>query len=116
LALRPLRASLTTLVSIKYIWRGSRVLDPLEILVAPDVGHGKQQFGERPLAWPGERRGEKRAVFGLNAAAVRARARFQRSNDFIVDSAHQQIRHSLAPNSMIAKISRCWALCKVLSH
>jgi hypothetical protein len=49
-ALLPFRASLITLVSIKYIAGGPRLLNALEILIPADIGHRRQDLREREAA------------------------------------------------------------------
>jgi hypothetical protein len=50
-ACEPLRASLMTLVSIKYIGVGRGLALTLEICVAPYIRHGGQQVGQFAAGW-----------------------------------------------------------------
>src|SRR5580693_3123036 len=88
-ALARFRISLTTLVSIKYIRGTLGRVDPLEIRVDTDVRHRGQYLGEGPPARARERGREDCAMFRFGAAAVGSSALLERSDDLVIDSAHQ---------------------------
>src|ERR1700722_17194458 len=90
-ALACFRASLITLVSIKYMRGEFGRVHPLEILVEAHVRHRRQNLSEGASARTRERRRQDCAMLRFGAAAVRPGALLDRPDDLHVDSAHEQI-------------------------
>jgi hypothetical protein len=78
-----------TFVSIKYTARALASLDPFEIRVEANGGHRRHNLGEASPLGMRERSREDSAMFGLRAATMRAGALLERSDDFLIDAAHQ---------------------------
>src|ERR1700712_4499350 len=101
LAFAFLRASLMTLVSIKYIRCLGRRLDALEVLVPTHVRHRSQHFREAALARARQCRREDRPMFSLGASAVRAGTLLERPDNRFIDATNQQVGHTVLP--MVAR-------------
>ena len=95
-ALACFRASLMTLVSIKYMRGEFGRFNPLEIFVETDVGHRRQNHSQGAPARTRSAASELRD-FGLRASAMRSGALLERPYDLVTNSAHQQIGHYCAP-------------------
>jgi hypothetical protein len=93
LARDPLRASLITLVSTKYIGVGHSLRLSREIVVAPHIRHGGQQVGQLAAGWVQQRCREDGTVFGLGAAAMLSGSLFQGSHHGLIYAPHEQISH-----------------------
>jgi hypothetical protein len=68
-------------------------VDPLEIRVETDVRHRRQNLSEGAPARTRERRRQDCAMFRFRAPAMRPGALLERTDDLVIDSAHQQIGH-----------------------
>jgi hypothetical protein len=88
-ALDFLRASLITLVSIKYTGRLEVGLDALEVRVGADVRNRSQQLRQRALARAGESLSQDLSMFRLGASAVCASALLERPHERLIDTANQ---------------------------
>jgi hypothetical protein len=98
-ALALFRASLITLVSIKYIRRSPARSRALEIRVGTDLRHGSKDFGKASPAGMGQRGSQYFPMFGFCAAAVRAGPLLERPHQLFVNSAYQQVSHRVLQKS-----------------
>jgi hypothetical protein len=96
-ALDLLRASLMTLVSIKYTRCPVLVFDALEILVPAHVRHLRQHLGESFPARLHQDRLEQNPVFGLCAATMPGRTALQCIHDSPIKFPDNEIGHDAAP-------------------
>jgi hypothetical protein len=93
LARDPLRASLITLVSTKYIAADHSLRLTREIVVAPHIRHGGQQVGQLAAGWVQQRWREDGTVFGFGAAAMIASPLLQGSHNGFIHAPHEQVSH-----------------------
>jgi hypothetical protein len=91
----PLRASLITLVSTKYIAADHSLRLSREIVVTPHIRHGGQQVGQLAAGWVQQRCREDGTVFGFGAAAMMASPLLQGSHNGFLYAPHEQVSHGL---------------------
>ena len=86
-------ASLTTLVSIKYMRRTPGRVYAFEVRVQADGRHRGQNLGEAASAGTRQRLSQDGAMFRFRAAAMRPGALLERPDEFLIDPAYEQIWH-----------------------
>jgi hypothetical protein len=89
----PLRASLITLVSTKYIAAKRSLRLSREIVVAPHIRHGGQQVCQLAAGWVQQRRCQDGTVLGLSAAAMLSGPLLEGSHHGLLHAPHEQISH-----------------------
>jgi hypothetical protein len=99
LAFALFRASLITLVSIKYISRSPARSRALEVRVGTDLRHGSKDFGKASPAGTGQRGSQYFPMFGFCAAAVCAGPLLERPHQLFINSTYQQVGHRVLQKS-----------------
>jgi hypothetical protein len=96
-----LRASLMTLVSTKYMIDFYIVIDSLEILIKPHVGHGDERFREGLALWPQQYSFEQGAVLSLCTSSVPYRTLLERIDDALIEISDHQVCHNFTTSVAI---------------
>jgi hypothetical protein len=91
------RASLTTLVSIKFIRRLPGRFQAFEVRVGTNLWHGSENLGKASPTGTGKRGNEYFPMFGLCATTMCSGPLLERPHKLFIDAAHQQGSHLTSP-------------------
>jgi hypothetical protein len=112
-ARRPLRASLITFVSTKYIVCPVGFCQSLKIGIQTYIGHGSKHVRQIAAWWAQERSGKDRPQFRLLADAMVAGTFLERLHEAFVYAADQQVGHG-TPQILLGGASQEFQLQGVL--
>jgi len=98
-----LRTSLMTLVSTKHMIVSGLILQPLKILILPDVGHACERFCETLPLWPQQKRFEQSAMFGLSTSTVPCRTLLECIDNSLIEVSDYEACHNSTPSALVEK-------------